>query len=78
MKIRRKPIELEAIKWTFDPSIKGVCCKTGMGCSLKPHIHGPRGMVEIHAGDWLITGLGGCVYPVDEDLFYQLYEVISE
>ena len=42
------------------------------------YIHTLEGIMEAQSGDWLIRGVAGEVYPIKNDIFLQIYELVKE
>jgi len=81
MKFRKKPIVIEAFKWTGDTKPfpqewkNEVCCLSHDGnYSGNPHIHTLEGNMDITNGDWIIKGIAGEFYPCKPDIFEKTYE----
>ena len=86
MRFRKKPIVIEAEKWTPDMSLTE-------GLPSKPR-HWPNGVYEdkdsktgfsistlegkheVTPNDWIITGVKGETYPVKPDIFELTYEKV--
>lgn len=93
MKYRKKPVVIEAIKWT---GVNLEEIKTFVGESLvynicdtawevgkgRPHvlmkIKTLEGMHECTEGDFIIRGIKGEFYPCKPDIFEKTYEVVEE
>jgi len=74
MRVRKRPIETEAYQVKSDESYPDICgCPDRWGL----HIHGPRGLIRVENGDWIITGVNGCKYPIDDETFKKIYEMIE-
>lgn len=87
MKYRKKPVEIEAFKWTGgidqteDPewiveAIKdGVASFRGQG-TTKVHmlIETLEGVMTAQVGDYIIKGVHGEFYPCKPDIFEETYE----
>lgn len=84
MKVRRKPVEVEAVQWTgsMAPVIELVghdlptFGPNGQSGSLR--ITTLEGDHECQLGDWIIKGVHGEFYPCKPDIFEKTYEVIGE
>lgn len=52
----------------------------GMGCDNIYFIRtgGPNDNVEVHPGDWIITGVKGEKYPCKPDIFEATYEAVED
>jgi hypothetical protein len=92
IKIRKKPIEVEAIKWSFDTCDRYDLFDFGI---LDEHIllskfdnFGKPSLriwnileqcwVNVPDGHWIIKGIGGEFYPHCPKLFPQVYDIIPE
>lgn len=86
-KFRKKPVVIEAFKWTGDEhqtedpvwacdAIRlGVIYFIDIGtprCSL--HIKTLEGTMAAQAGDWIIQGVKGEIYPCKPDIFTATYD----
>ncbi len=91
MLFRKKPIEVEAFKWTGDinqsedPLWIVEAIKNGKVLITKrsPNIH-PRmkidtleGVMTANIGDWIIKGIKGEIYPCKPDIFEETYIKIN-
>jgi hypothetical protein len=90
MRVRRKPLELEAEQWqgwNADP-VSGVEQIPGDGpigscryCSLSYIRHGWIVTLEgghiVCPGDWIMTGVKGEKYPCKPDIFERIYEKVD-
>lgn len=92
MKVRKKPVVVEAIQWTGD-NLSDI--QEFVGDSLLLHEHDYRTSnsirtvvtgISIHTlegehyasiGDYIIKGVQGEFYPCKSDIFEQTYEVID-
>jgi hypothetical protein len=85
MKYRKKPIIIEAFKWTGGPDqtedpvwiIEAI--KTGNvffdDCTMK--IKTLEGIMTANIGDWIIQGVNSEIYPCKPDIFEKTYEKVS-
>lgn len=75
MKVRKKPVVVEAIK--FDPSKpwneQGVIA---VGTLNEPMIATLEGQMLVRPGDWIITGVQGEKYPCKPDIFAATYDLL--
>ena len=82
MKYRKKPIVVEAIKWTGD-NVKEI--SKFMGAShisydlwnCKISIATLEGIMEASMGDYIIKGVQGEFYPCKLDIFQKTYEELE-
>jgi hypothetical protein len=84
MKVRKKPVEVEAIQ--FEDSKEGIAeALRFLGSQLtgllpnptKIAIHTLEGTMIAEPGDWIIKGVKGEFYPCKPDIFQATYEVIE-
>lgn len=76
-KFRKKPIVIEAEQ--FFPEVKPFPRGVVMGQvidDIPPCFYIPtlEGVMEVEAGDWIITGVKGERYPCKPDIFEMTYE----
>jgi len=78
-KFRKKPVIIEAVQFWNDKRFpKGVCdCCEDPEHYGTPHIHTLEGIMDVHEGDWIITGVKGEIYPCRPDIFEATYESIN-
>ena len=91
MKFRKKPVVIEAKQWwppgdeRHDPSmltgdlypfttIKGM----GVDNIYFIRVGGVNDNVQVHPGDWIITGVKGEKYPCRPDIFEATYEPVED
>lgn len=80
-KFRKKPVEIEAIKWTGD-NIDQIISLTGSSENLGGPVGGKLGIFTLEGamnadiGDWIIRGVKGELYPCKPDIFAATYEPI--
>lgn len=78
-KFRKRPVVVEAVQWFKDGDHPKVT-----RYSSHPHptfvIDGndKYGMKHVEAGDWIVTGISGCCYPVRPDVFERCYEKVED
>lgn len=84
MKVRKKPVEVEAMQftrgngaavWEWADS-KPMYDPQGNVCGLR--IYTLEGNMKADFGDWVIRGVKGEFYPCKPDIFEATYEVIGE
>ena len=83
---RKKPVIIEALRWTGENinemhawlTAAGVYdrCSTAVG-NGEMTISTLEGTMTANAGDWIIKGVQGEVYPVRNDIFEQTYEAVE-
>lgn len=81
---RKKPVIIEAFKWTGDvyqtddPVWIVDLIKQGKITISFPHmfIETLEGVMKADAGDWIIKGIKGEVYPCKPDIFESTYEQV--
>ena len=88
MKFRKKPVEIEAVRWNSHGDDKGVIVFRGPTggyvacpeCKRSFIAHGWIGTLEgghrVCPGDWIITGINGERYPCKPDIFKKTYEAV--
>ena len=85
MKYRKKPVEVEAFKWTGDhhqvedPEWIVEAIKNGKVVIIYPKlfINTLEGKMTANKGDWIIKGVKGELYPVRNDIFEATYELVA-
>lgn len=88
MKVRKKPIVVDAVQWLKDGDhYKVTMCDpvqaelTCIHCGfyLKQHgwIDTLEGGHRVCPGDWIITGVRGEHYPCKNDIFVETYERVT-
>lgn len=82
MKFRKKPVEVEAVRW--DGTIGGMMeikrftdGKTKMRGNGNLAIETLEGTMEASPGDWIIKGIKGEFYPCKPDIFAKTYERVG-
>ena len=88
-KYRKKPVTIEAFKWTADENQtedplwiveairKGDVFFSNKGTeNIKMHIKTLEGEMIANIGDYIIKGIKNELYPCKSDIFYQTYEKI--
>lgn len=85
MKVRKRPIEVEAIQWTGDnidelrnsyPEFKDNSWLVGKHNDL--FIYTPEGNMHASIGDYIIMGVDGEFYACKPDKFMKTYDIIEE
>lgn len=81
MKYRKKPVVVEAIKWTGDNRMDlalfmGVWALET--CNGKAFIDTLEGTMTADIGDYIIKGVKDEFYPCKPDIFEQTYEKIDD
>lgn len=86
-KFRKRPVVIEAIQWdgTFDGYHAVSALQTDRPITLHRerfgvdvlHISTLEGVMTATAGDWIIRGVKGEVYPCKPDIFAATYEEVS-
>lgn len=83
MKYRKKPVVIDAIKWTGE-NLAAICYFTGIcGAELKGEndtlkIKTLEGVMTASCGDYIIKGVRGEFYSCKPDIFAQTYEEVQE
>lgn len=90
MKYRKLPVEIEAFKfyehcipdWFMDEVSKDNIILVNCGCNphLEPYceIATLEGVMRGNAGDYIIKGVNGEIYPCKPDIFEKTYERVEE
>jgi hypothetical protein len=86
-KFRKKPVEIEAIKWEgSEQSVHDVMafCNSddvfyvsGPGDAHSIEIQTLEGRMTASEGDWIIRGVKGELYPCKPDIFAATYEPVD-
>ena len=79
MKYRKKPVIIEAVKWTGSitqemEDLLGEVKVLPKGSSLL--IPTLEGVMEARRGDYIIRGVNGELYPCKPDIFKKTYELL--
>ncbi|HHA7653756.1 TPA: hypothetical protein ACOP3J_001132 [Streptococcus pneumoniae] len=82
MKYRKKPVVVEAVKWTGE-NVKEIA--TFMGIESVPYDLNTRklsivtleGIMEASQGDYIIKGVQGEIYPCKPNIFAEIYEELE-
>ena len=90
MKCRKKPVEVEAFKWTGDleqaedPMWVIEAIKSGKIyfedvriASVTMKIKTLEGVMTARHGDYIIRGIAGEIYPCKPDIFERTYDIIN-
>lgn len=86
MKYRKKPVVIEAIKWSgynqksmvdFMELIRGSGEKEFRFDNDNLIIHTLEGEMKVQSGDYIIKGVKGEIYPCKPDIFKETYEEIE-
>ena len=78
-KFRKKPIIIEAEQWFPGQDIKGVVRNPCFSAPSQQYcVQTLEGPLNVHSGDWIITGVKGEKYPCKPDIFEQTYELVEE
>lgn len=92
MKFRKKPVVIEAVKWTGE-NLREVIDFTGLHPSVKKwtwdeyaevvrkdglKIFTLEGPLTASFGDWIIKGVKGEFYPCRNDIFIETYEPVLD
>ena len=81
MKFRKKPVVIEAVRWTGENAtdVAAFCPGIGFGpvtgCAF---IKTLEGRMTALPGDWIIKGVRGEFYPCKPEIFSATYEAVSE
>lgn len=80
MKFRKKPIVIEANQWLAgDPPLPGMEPYEGRDdeCRGRYVINTLEGVMFVSAGDWIIKGVDGELYPCKPSIFKKTYERVK-
>jgi hypothetical protein len=82
-KYRKKPVVIEAVKWTGEDNCLEVFEFLGLEHSedemdhSEIHIDTLEGTMTAQQGDWIIKGVQGEFYPCKPDIFEATYEWVA-
>lgn len=79
---KKKPIEVEAVKWTGDnkDEIRQLALRSSRDTAILFNTQGHvtvrtlEGVMRLNIGDWLVKGVRNELYPVHNDIFVATYE----
>ena len=77
MKYRKKPVVIEATQWFKmgdHPAVQTETVSHMESVETLVYIKTLEGLMEVTAGDWIITGVKGEHYPCKPDIFEMTYE----
>lgn len=78
-KFRKKPAEIEAFRWTYDPEpewwkdLKGVTVEVNTGAVFIPTL---EGTMKAQGGDYIIKDATGQISTCKPDVFEATYELV--
>lgn len=86
-KFRKKPVEIEAVRWTGDNSDElkefAVACfrpplsfDSVRTASVYDRLHDT--WIQVYAGQWVVKGIAGEFYPIADDILELSYEPVEE
>lgn len=91
MKFRKKPVVIEAVQiekgmsipdWLLEAAIEKEVDLYGLSTVTRDQpyalIHTLEGTMRGDAGDWIIRGVVGELYPCKDDIFRATYEPVEE
>lgn len=81
MKFRKKPVVIEAVRWTGEnkAEIAAFCPGVEIGPVTDwAYIRTLGGRITALPGDWIIKGVRGEFYPCKPEIFAVTYEAVSE
>lgn len=88
MKVRKKPVEVEAFKFTlkkkdrepdwFLKEIGNSVIIEQVGAKQEWFIMTLEGKMKISKGDWVIKGVHNEIYPCKPDIFNLTYDVVED
>ncbi len=86
MRFRKKPVIIHAVRWDgLEETIieimkmpradKALALRSEQDCLFIPTL---EGLMRAEAGDWILCGVKGELYPCKPDIFEATYERIGE
>ncbi|WP_298752007.1 hypothetical protein [uncultured Arcobacter sp.] len=83
MKVRKKPVEVEAMQWTGSPSIVSFIGVENCTYNSTPDgdcllIKTLEGVMKADVGDYIIKGVNGEFYPCKEEIFLKTYDFVED
>lgn len=82
MKYRKKPVVIEAFRYWIDPRPDWFCDKVTSNeiITFETHcnINTLEGIMIGNAGDYIIKGIAGEIYPCKPDIFEKTYETVED
>lgn len=86
MKYRKKPVIIDAFKWTGGPDqtedpvwiVERIKAGTVYFADGRMHIETLEGTMAANSGDYIIKGVKGELYPCKPDIFAATYEAVEE
>jgi hypothetical protein len=89
MRVRKKPVEVQAWQWYAWPDPRNLTYRGPSVCGMrvcgmvdsglgKTHVHTTEGPLGVSNGDWIIQGVNGEVNPCKPDVFEKTYEIIEK
>ena len=82
MKFRKKPVVIEAIKWTGGNKTELLKWMRQLNATdakaSELTIKTLEGGLHASIGDWIIRGVKGEFYPCKPDIFEQTYELVED
>ena len=83
MKVRKKPVEVETVRWTGDnlDEVKEFAGEdVGIDEDFNNYlvIHTLEGSMSAEEGDYIVKGVEEEFYPVKSEVFNKIYEIIEE
>lgn len=79
-RFKKKPIIIEAVRWdgSNNKEISDFCVDRFAFYEDKLLIGTLEGVMEAGAGDWIIRGVKGELYPIKDNIFKMTYEEVIE
>jgi hypothetical protein len=83
MKVRKKPVVLEALQWTGTNWKEMLAWSTRAETDISERnghliVNTLEGTLRAEPGDWIICGLSRELYPVKAEIFRLTYEEVPE
>lgn len=82
-KYRKKPVDVDAWRWdgvstvSERPDWMRYAMVTTDQTDQSLLISGQSGKMRAQVGDWIVRGVDGMIYPVDDDTFRQTYDEVK-
>lgn len=88
MKFRKKPVVVEAMRWTGNNHFELMRWAEEVAGEVRWHFDGSfippllmistlEGTMQADVGDWIIVGVNGEQYPCKPDIFEKTYEAVT-
>jgi hypothetical protein len=87
---RKRPLEVRAFQWNQQPreewpewarapDVRIGEWKSAPGVDIEPHlaVHTLEGVEKATPGYWIVQGIRGEIYPVEDSIFAETYEAVG-